>query len=101
MGTAASVEHLSIGDDLILVREYDNPADENAIAVMNTARVKLGYVAREVARVLAPLLDLEEGPRVAARLAVRPTTAPEAAEDDVHAAFEAHDVVHLEIVVTT
>jgi hypothetical protein len=100
MRTAAVVQQLSIGDDVTLVREYDNRADENAIAVITAGRTKVGYVAREVARVLAPLLDLEEGPRVAAVLATRPTTAAGTAEDDVHAALEARDAVRIEVVVS-
>jgi hypothetical protein len=51
------LEQLSIGDELVLVREYDNPADEKAIGVTTTGGTKVGYVAREVARILAPLLD--------------------------------------------
>lgn len=100
MGTAAAVEQLAVGDDLSLVREYDNPADENAIAVITAGGTKVGYVAREVARVLAPLLDLEEGPRVTAVLTMRPTTEPGTAEDEVHAALEARDAVRIEIVVS-
>jgi hypothetical protein len=99
MRTALAVQQLAIGDDLTLVREYDNPADENAIAVITAGRRKVGYVAREVARVLAPLLDLEEGPLVAATLAIRPATAPGKAEEDVHAALDARDAVRIEIVV--
>jgi hypothetical protein len=100
MGTAAAVEQLEIGNSMILVREYDNPADENAIAVFTAGRMKVGYVAREVARVLAPLLDLEEGPRVTAVLSMRRTTAPGTAEDEVHAAIEARDAVRIQIVVS-
>jgi hypothetical protein len=100
MRTAAAVQQLSIGDELTLAREYDNPADENAIAVTTAGRMKVGYVAREAARVLAPLLDLEEGPRVASVLATRPTAAPGSTEDEVHAALEARDAVRIEIVVS-
>ena len=46
------LQQLSIGDDVTLVREYDNPADENAIAVITAGRTKVGYLAREVARPL-------------------------------------------------
>lgn len=42
MRTAAAVQQLSIGDELTLVREYDNPADENAIAVTTAGRTKVG-----------------------------------------------------------
>lgn len=100
LGTAAIVQPLSVGDELILVREYDNPADENAIAVTTAEGMKMGYVAREVARVLAPLLDLEEGPRVTSVLATRPTMAPESAEGEERAALEARDAVRMEIVVS-
>lgn len=55
-----------------------------------------GHMAREVARVLAPLLDLEAGPRVVSILAMRPTVVPGSAEDEVHAALEARDVVRIE-----
>ena len=99
MGTARTVDELSIGDEMVLVREYDNPADEKAIAVWTAGGIKVGYVAREIARVLAPLLDLEEGPRIAARLAVRPIVPPGTAEDDLHAAVEARDAVRIEVVV--
>jgi hypothetical protein len=100
MRTAAAVEQLSVGDELRLVREYDNSADQNAIAVTNEGGTKLGYVAREVARVLASLLDLEEGPRVTSTLATIPRVAPGTAEDDGHRALEGRDVVRIEIVVS-
>ncbi|XP_030463667.2 putative SWI/SNF-related matrix-associated actin-dependent regulator of chromatin subfamily A member 3-like 1 [Syzygium oleosum] len=40
-----------------LVREPLNPYDENAIKVLNTRTVQVGHVERDVAAVLAPLID--------------------------------------------
>jgi hypothetical protein len=40
-----------------LVREPDNPHDPNAIKVMIARVVFLGYVPREIAAELAPLMD--------------------------------------------
>ena len=40
-----------------LVREPDNPLDPNAIKVMLAGVVFLGYVPREIAEELAPLMD--------------------------------------------
>ncbi|KAK2981077.1 hypothetical protein RJ640_012032, partial [Escallonia rubra] len=42
-----------------LVREPSNPDDPNPIRVMNTRAEQVGYVERNVARVLAPLVDEE------------------------------------------
>ncbi|KAK2981079.1 hypothetical protein RJ640_012034 [Escallonia rubra] len=42
-----------------LVREPSNPYDPNAIRVMNTRAEQVGHVERNVARVLAPLVDEE------------------------------------------
>lgn len=99
MGTQATVDQLDVGDDLVLRREYNNPADENAISVWTSDREKVGYVAREIARVLAPIMDLEEGPVVAARLAVRASRVP-AVEDEQRGPGEgARDAVRMEIMV--
>jgi hypothetical protein len=100
LGTAAAVDRLAVGDELVLAREYDNLADENAIVVLTAARAPVGYVAREVARVVAPLLDLEDGPEVAAALEVRPETPPGTPEDEVHAALQVRDAVRMQIVVS-
>lgn len=72
MGTAAVADTMAVGDEVRLQREHDNPADPNAIAVHLLTGEKVAYIAREVARVLAPLLDLDDGPRITATLAVRP-----------------------------
>jgi hypothetical protein len=50
--------------------------------------------------VLAPLLDLREGPRIAATLAARRALPPGSPEDEVHTALEARDVVRIEIHIT-
>jgi len=39
-----------------------NPADPNAIAIFSNGRQRLGYIAREVARVLASLIDQPDPP---------------------------------------
>ncbi|WP_431929913.1 DEAD/DEAH box helicase [Nonomuraea jabiensis] len=65
LGTAALLEHTQAGDLIHLQRERDNLADPHAIAVhLSSSRQRIGYIAREVAHVLAPLLDLEGGPSV-------------------------------------
>jgi HIRAN domain len=80
LGTAEAVGAVGIDDELDLEREHGNTADRNAIAVRSGSGVRLGYLAREHARVLAPLLDLEGGPVVRAVLAAAPASqAPPAA----------------------
>jgi len=68
-GSENAVRETNIGERLVLEREYYNRADRNAIAVLTTGGLKLGYLAREHARVLALLLDLEDGPIVTATFA--------------------------------
>lgn len=51
------------GEALTLRREPDNPHDGNAIAVMASHHV-IGYVPRDDAAQLAPLLDAGESPKV-------------------------------------
>jgi hypothetical protein len=55
------------------------PHDPNAILVRDSSGAALGYVAREVARNIAPLLDLGETEevRVRARLVMRKGSDPE------------------------
>ena len=45
-----------IGDTIGLQRDYDNPYDVNAILVRHEAG-DLGYISRDVARLLAPQMD--------------------------------------------
>jgi hypothetical protein len=50
---------LQIGDQLILEREPDNAYDENAIKVIEPeSGVFIGYIGRETAAVISPLLAL-------------------------------------------
>lgn len=50
-------ESLQVGDDLVLEREPDNIHDENAILVLSVDDTELGYVPRQDAKLMAPLLD--------------------------------------------
>ncbi|HOJ59079.1 MAG TPA: HIRAN domain-containing protein [bacterium] len=45
------------GDILHLERELDNPHDPNAILVRNPDFARVGYISREMARWIAPLID--------------------------------------------
>jgi hypothetical protein len=71
------VARLPIGSPLVL--ERTNPHDPKAILVRDSSGAALGYVAREVARNIAPLLDLGETEevRVRARLVMRKGSDPE------------------------
>lgn len=95
MGTATLMEAVNVGEEIHLWRERDNPADVNAIAAHLPTGEKVAYLARETARVLAPLLDLEDGPEATATLAARPTDA-----HDEHAALQQRDVVQVRVAVT-
>jgi hypothetical protein len=50
-------ERLVVGDTVKFEREPDNPHDANAILVLGDDDCELGYVPREDARDIAPLLD--------------------------------------------
>lgn len=52
-----SVDKLKINDNVYLVRERENQYDENAISVVDKENKKLGYVEREKAKEIAPILD--------------------------------------------
>jgi hypothetical protein len=60
---------------------------------------KIGYVGREIARLLAPVLDLDDVPPISATIAERPTVARSAVQEDVRAALEAYDAVRIQITV--
>lgn len=49
---------LEADDGLMLLREANNPADGNAIACLTEKGEKIGYLSREIAAQLAPLMDL-------------------------------------------
>jgi len=54
----ARVSSLEEGDSLTLLREPGNRFDSNAIMVLDPdSEMHLGYVAKEVAAELAPLMD--------------------------------------------
>ena len=50
-------ERLIVGDAVTLEREPDNAHDPNAVLVLGERDCELGYVPREEARTMAPLLD--------------------------------------------
>jgi hypothetical protein len=90
--SAAVLASVPIGGELGRSRDYSNPADTNAVRFTVDGN-HVGYVAREIARVLSPLLDDEMGPAVTATLTIRPTP-------DNLAEFERDDAVVANIVVT-
>ena len=45
------------GESVSLVREPDNPADRDAIAVLDRAGRKIGFLGRQIAAEYAPLID--------------------------------------------
>ena len=51
------IKGCTVGDPLWLVRLPGHPHDKNAIAVMTTGSQHIGWLNREVAEDLAPLLD--------------------------------------------
>lgn len=52
------LEELSEMDDISLVRDPNNPHDENAIAVLNPNGEKLGYIRSGLAKELVSYMDL-------------------------------------------
>lgn len=54
------ISNLSVGDQLIVMREYNNAYDANAIALYDRAKNQLGYIRKEVAAQLAPRIDCGE-----------------------------------------
>lgn len=52
------VDALSIGDELILLRDVDNKYDSNAIKVTDQNGYQVGFVAKDWANILAPKMDL-------------------------------------------
>lgn len=48
------------GTTLLPVREPNNSSDQNAIALYGVGRKQLGYIARDIAAILAPRIDLGE-----------------------------------------
>ena len=56
MHTQPIIAELHAGQELFFVREPSNPYDCNCIAVNSTAG-RVGYIARELAVTLAPIID--------------------------------------------
>ncbi len=56
-GRQDATEGLAGGEELALVREPNNEADPNAIAVRRSDGRPLGYLRRQIAAALAPLMD--------------------------------------------
>jgi len=56
-GLFARQDDIELGDRLHMSREPNNPADCNAILLLSARGKPVGYVAREAACLLAPMLD--------------------------------------------
>lgn len=54
---AAYLKSLHPGNTVFLIREPDNPYDENAITVVTPKGEMLGYLRRTLAEILAPQMD--------------------------------------------
>jgi hypothetical protein len=56
------IKHVQVGDSLVLLREPDNRYDPNAVQVWSAkepAVAQIGYLKKELAADLAPLLDAD------------------------------------------
>lgn len=51
---------LKVGEEVLFKREYDNPFDKNAMAVVNFDGERVGYLRKELMAELAPYLDDEQ-----------------------------------------
>ena len=52
-----NIKKIRAGETILLIREPNNPYDENAIAVSTRSGLSLGHIKRELAYELAPRLD--------------------------------------------
>ena len=52
-----NINKIRTGETVLLIREPNNPYDENAIAVKTRSGLSLGHIKRELAYELAPRLD--------------------------------------------
>lgn len=52
------VRQLRVGEELMLVRDYSNFYDSNAIEVFDSKRNMLGYIPKETAAVVASAMDM-------------------------------------------
>ncbi|MBQ3985981.1 MAG: hypothetical protein II635_03360 [Oscillospiraceae bacterium] len=55
-GRSERIENVKVGDSLTLVREPDNPIDENAIDVRNSSG-SLGHIPANIAEYISPQID--------------------------------------------
>ncbi|GAB2495629.1 HIRAN domain-containing protein [Streptosporangium sandarakinum] len=78
--TAHLLADAADGEEMLLRRERDNAADPHAIAIHQATGTGIGYVAREIAHVIAPLLDLDDGPAAHATLQPLSSRTPSALE---------------------
>ena len=60
------VSQLQAGDELLLERDYENDYDPNAVAILRENGDQLGYIRRQIAAHIAPLMD--EGVGYSARV---------------------------------
>ena len=67
-GRQAVVSTLEAGQELLVIREADNPVDANAIALQTLTGEQVGFLRRQIAAVLAPNLD--EGVRYQAHVSM-------------------------------
>ncbi len=56
-GRQSVVATLSVGQELQVLRDPQNPADPNAITVTTQEGVRVGYLRRQISAVLAPVVD--------------------------------------------
>lgn len=62
-----AIRGLEVGDELRLERDHENEYDENAIQLVTDDGVFLGFVRKELAAELAPILD-DDGTEFYARV---------------------------------
>jgi hypothetical protein len=97
-GSGEAVASLDIGAELVLERDENNPADPNAVLVRAGNGRRLGFIAREIARVIAPLMDQPDPPSVRATLNQRPNRQADASR--MLTAVESFDAVLLDVLIT-
>src|SRR5207247_583113 len=56
-GFKDNARQVTLGDSLLIYREYNNVADRNAIRVF-LGHKPIGYLNRHIAKILAPELDI-------------------------------------------
>jgi hypothetical protein len=51
------IDNIKEGDEVILIREPDNPFDKNAVAVKTNQGIIIGHLSRELAKKLSLFID--------------------------------------------